>query len=53
MIEVDSRFRGNDGAEIEGTTKVDETPALPGHLDSRLRGNDEDGTPAFPEHAVP
>ena len=30
MIEADSRFRGNDGAEIGGTTKVDETPAFPG-----------------------
>ena len=69
---MDSRLRGNDGAEVAGTTKVGgtpvlpgrprwkalvgkasampevarrnvhagETPALPGHLDSRLRGND-------------
>ena len=69
---LDSRVRGNDGAEVAGMTKVGgprvlpggprrkalvgkasampevarrnvhtgETPALPGHLDSRLRGND-------------
>ena len=32
-----------------------ETPALPGRMDSRFRGNDEDGggTPAFPGSAVP
>ena len=69
---LDSRVRGNDGAEVAGTTKVGgprvlpggprrkalvgkasampevarrnvhagETPALPGRMDSRVRGND-------------
>ena len=58
---LDSRLRGNDGAEIAGTTKADGAPALPGaaprevgyrRMNTRFRGAVEHGGPPSPNRLV-